>query len=151
MPTPSMALWQLLALGQLLLLVDNVHLARVLRLDECMDDGQPLLGIADEAHGVGESRIEVRRALKLAAEDADGLADLLDLGEETWGRRGSLAGLRGELMSYIERTNVEDGPRELNVTEMTGALCHALATSRALEVAVDGSQARIRESSRFLL
>lgn len=85
MPTPSMTLWRLLALGQLLLLVDNVHLARILGLDERMDDSQPLLGIANEAHGVGEAWIEVRRALELAAEYADGLADLLDLGEETCG------------------------------------------------------------------
>lgn len=92
----------------------------------------------------------MRRALELAAEDADGLADLLDLGEESCERGRSLVGSTGILISYGELTDVEDGPRELNVTEMTWALCHALATSRALEVAVDGSQARVRESSRFL-
>ena len=77
-----MALDHLRPVGHLSFLLHHVHLANVLRLDERMHDGKSFLRVPDEANGFGEARVEVRRAFELAAKHADGLDDLLDLGEE---------------------------------------------------------------------
>lgn len=49
-----------------------------------------------------------------------------------------------------ELTDMVHCTTELNVTKVAGALCHSLSTSRALEVAIDRTESRIRQSSRFL-
>jgi hypothetical protein len=54
---------------------------------------------------------------ELATAEADTLYNLLDLDQES---------------------GMEDGSGELNVTEMSGTLCHALLTRLAFEVSVDG-------------
>jgi hypothetical protein len=65
------------------LIVNHVHLAGVLRLNERMNDSETLLRVANEPNGVRQSRVFVRSNLELAALNADALGNLLDLVDET--------------------------------------------------------------------
>lgn len=67
----------------LLLVVDRVHVARHFCLDERMHDGESLLRVSDEANGIGQPRVLMRRDLEFSTQDADALGDLLDLVEES--------------------------------------------------------------------
>jgi hypothetical protein len=83
--TPSVTLRDLLTIRDLLLrlIVNHVHLAGVLRLNERMNDSETLLRVANESNGVRQSRVLVRSNLELSALNADAFGNLLDLVDET--------------------------------------------------------------------
>lgn len=78
------------------LLVHDVHVASHLALDEGVHDRETLLRVADEADGVVQPRILVRRDFKLAALDANTFGDLLHLVDEACECRGVSTGSDGK-------------------------------------------------------